>query len=102
VSEGEGRLLDVGSDDLQLFSVKNTYTIARGQSQFAQLVRDAEKGGIAVVTRHEKPVAYLVSAERLASLMETRELLTNPDFRRILKADRAGTLKFKPFDPSKG
>lgn len=79
--------------------MKNTYTIARGQSQFAQLVRDAEKGGIAVVTRHEKPVAYVVSAERLESLMETRELLTNPDFVRVLKADRVGKLKFKPFDP---
>lgn len=79
--------------------MKNTYTIARGQSQFPQLVRAAEKGGIAVVTRHEKPVAYVLSAERLEALMETRELLGNSEFVRTLKADQAGKLKFTPFDP---
>lgn len=80
--------------------MKNTYTIARGQSQFPQLVREAEKGGIAVVTRHEKPVAYVVSASRMESLIETRELLANPEFLRALKADRAGKLKYTVFNPA--
>ena len=81
--------------------MKNAYTIARGQRHFAQLVREAEKGGFAVVTRHEKAVAYVVSAARMEALIETRELLANPKFMRLFKADRAGKLKFKPFDPEK-
>lgn len=63
------------------------------------MVREAEQGGVAVVTRHEKAVAYVVSAARMESLIETRELLANPDLVRLVKADRAGKVKFKPFDP---
>lgn len=79
--------------------MKNTYTIASGQRHFPQLVRETEKGGVAVVTRHDKAVAYVVSAKRMASLMETRELVANPAAMRALKADRAGKLKFEPLDP---
>jgi len=59
------------------------------------MIRETEKGGIVVVTRHEKAVAYVVSAERMEALMETRELLANPEFVRAVKADRAGKMKFK-------
>ena len=80
--------------------MKNAYTIARGARHFAQLVREVERGGVAAVTRHDKTVAYVVSAARMESLIETRELLANPVFMRVLKADRAGKLKYTPFDPT--
>ncbi len=60
------------------------------------MVREAEKGALAVVTRHEKPVAVLLSAERFQGLWETMELRANPKFMRLAQADRAGRVKYKP------
>lgn len=70
--------------------MNSTYTIASGQREFPSLVKRAEKGELAVVTRHDKPVAYVISAERMESMLETMELLTNPEFRKALDADRSG------------
>lgn len=62
------------------------------------MVKQAEKGELAVVTRHDRPVAYLISAERMEGLLETMELLTNPEFVQILAADHRGTLAYHPLD----
>lgn len=58
------------------------------------MVKRAEKGELAVVTRHDKPVAYVISAERMEAMLETMELLSNPEFMRALEADRSGTTKY--------
>lgn len=77
------------------FSVSSTYTIARGQREFAAMVKRAENGELAVVTRHDKPVAYVISAERMEGILETMELLANPEFIRTLEADRAGKTTYR-------
>jgi prevent-host-death family protein len=76
--------------------MKSTYSIAQGQNAFPKLIRQAEKDGLAVVTRHDEAVAYVVSREKMESLLETMELLANPDFTRVLHQDRAGKLAYKP------
>jgi prevent-host-death family protein len=58
--------------------VKSTYSIKEAQSQFASLVREAEQGGMATITRHEKAVAYVMGADELSALIETAEILANP------------------------
>jgi prevent-host-death family protein len=68
--------------------MKNTYSIALGQREFPRMVRRAEQGGLAVVTRHEKPVAYVISAERLEGLLETVELLADPGFVAAHRAEK--------------
>lgn len=68
----------------------STYTIAKGQREFPALVKRAEEGELAVVTRHDIPVAYVISAKRMEAILETMELLANPEFMRALKAERAG------------
>lgn len=78
--------------------MNSTYTIAKGQREFPALVKRAEKGELAVVTRHDKPVAYVISAERMEAMLETMELLTNPEFVRALEADRAGTTTYHGID----
>jgi prevent-host-death family protein len=70
--------------------MSSTYSIASGQREFPAMVRRAEKGELAVVTRHDKPVAYVISAERMEGMLETMELLANPEFMRALEAERAG------------
>ena len=70
--------------------MKSTYSIKEAQSQFASLVREAEQGGMATITRHEKAVAYVMGADDLAALIETTELLANPQARRAIADAEAG------------
>lgn len=76
--------------------MKNTYTIAKGQSDFPALVRKAQRGGVAVITQRDETVAYLVSRQKWEGVLETMELLANPNFRRQLKRLRAGKVKYHP------
>lgn len=71
--------------------MKSTYSIKEAQSQFASLVREAEQGGMATITRHEKAVAYVMGADELAALIETTELLANSAARKAI-ADAEGGL----------
>jgi prevent-host-death family protein len=73
-----------------LLSVKSTYSIKDAQSQFASLVREAESGGMATITRHEKAVAYIMGADDLAALIETTEILANPAAMKAIADAEAG------------
>ena len=57
--------------------MKNTYTIKEAQRHLAGLVRSAEKGHLATITRHLRPVAYVMSPRRLNELLETLEVLAD-------------------------
>jgi prevent-host-death family protein len=74
--------------------VKSTYSISKGQSHFPALVREAEIRGVAVITKHDETVAYLVSREKWESMLETMELLANPDFQRHRKLMREGKVRY--------
>lgn len=87
---GAPATVDTDRVSLLTFCVNSTYTIAKGQREFPALVKRAEKGELAVVTRHDKPVAYVISAERMEAMLETMELLANPEFMRAFEADRSG------------
>jgi antitoxin (DNA-binding transcriptional repressor) of toxin-antitoxin stability system len=51
----------------------------------ALAVHEAESGVLVTVTRHETPVAHLISDERLGALLETLELTGNPEFAATLQ-----------------
>ncbi len=70
--------------------VKRAYTIKEAQRQFAAVVRTAERGALAIITRHDQPVAYVIGAERLAAIAETMELLGNEEAMRAIRAAQAG------------
>jgi prevent-host-death family protein len=70
--------------------MKSTYSIKEAQSQFPSLVREAESGGMATITRHEKAVAYVMGAEDLAALIETTEILANPAAMKAIADAEAG------------
>ena len=79
-----------------LFAVKSTYTIKELQRETAAAVRVAEKGALVTITRHDRPVVHVISDERLGAMLETMELLADPDFMRELKRVKAGGQKFHP------
>lgn len=60
------------------FFMKKTYTVKEAQRGLAGVVRTAERGHLATITRHDRPVAYVIGAERLNAIAETMELLANP------------------------
>ena len=58
--------------------MKSTYSIKEAQNNLPALVREAETGGLATITRHQKAVAYVMGADDLAALIETMEILADP------------------------
>jgi prevent-host-death family protein len=83
-------------DKIHLFCVKNTYSIKDLQRDTAAAVRSAESGALVTVTRHDRPVVHVISAERLGGILETMELLADADFTRQFRLLRTGKLRFRP------
>ncbi len=78
------------------FSVKSTYTIKEAQRNLAAMVRVAEGGRLATITRHQRPVAYVLSPERLSELLETMEILADPAAMRAIRDAETGRGKAFP------
>jgi PHD/YefM family antitoxin component YafN of YafNO toxin-antitoxin module len=73
--------------------VKNTYQIAEAQAQLSALTKRKE---ILTLCRHNEPVSYLVPRERMEAIVETLEILANPQAMKVLRAARRGRLKYRP------
>jgi prevent-host-death family protein len=76
--------------------MKTTYSIAKGQSQFPALVRSAQHRGVAIITKHDETVAYVVSREKWESVLETMELLASDNFQHQWKRIKDGKVKYRP------
>ena len=70
--------------------MESTYSIKALQAGTAAAVRRAEHGSVLTVTRHERPVAVIMSHERAAAIAETLEILGDPEAMEAIRADRAG------------
>jgi antitoxin YefM len=70
--------------------VNNTYTIKEAQRNIAAVVRAAERGRLGTITRHQKPVAYVLSPARLSELLETMEILADPKAMKAIRNAEAG------------
>ncbi len=76
--------------------MKDTYSVKELQRETAAAVRAAESGALVTITRHERPVVHVISAERLGGMIETMELLADSRFMAALKKERAGKGKYYP------
>ena len=76
--------------------MKDTYSIKDLQRETAAAIHAAESGTLVTVTRHDRPVAHVISAARLGAILETMELLADANFTRQYRLLRAGKLKFHP------
>lgn len=82
--------LDQAFDAGMSFLMKNTYTMKEAQREMASMVRVAERGSLATITRHQKPVAYVLSPGRLSELLETMEILADPKAMKAIRDAEAG------------
>ncbi len=71
----------------------STYSITRAQANLPRIVRESSLGLIAL-TRHDTPVAYIVSKERMEGILETLEILSNPEAVKALRAAKSGKTKY--------
>lgn len=76
--------------------MKSTYSISRAQSEFPRMVRESAHGAAVAITRHDETVAYVVSRERMEAIVETMEILANPDAMQALREYERGKTRFHP------
>ena len=76
--------------------MKNTYSIAKAQSNLPGLVRESENNGTIAITRHDETVAYVVSRERMDAIMETMDILGNSRAMRAVREYERGKTRFHP------
>jgi len=74
--------------------MKSTYSVTEAQSQLPRLIKEAESGPPVGISRYKETVAYLVSRARLEAIVETMEILSNPDAVRAIERHRAGKTRF--------
>ena len=76
--------------------MKTTYTITEAQAKLPMLVREASDADAFAITKHGETVAYLISKERMESVLETLEIMANPEAMKAIRDDRAGRIKYLP------
>jgi PHD/YefM family antitoxin component YafN of YafNO toxin-antitoxin module len=69
--------------------MQTTYSVTEAQASLPALLKKAQKNLI-VIARREKAVAYLISAERMAAIAETLEIMADPAAMRALQKARRG------------
>jgi len=79
---------------LHRFAMPDTYSVTEAQSKLPSLLRCAEAGEAIGIRRRDETVAFLVSRERMEAIVETLEILGNPDAQRALEKYGAGELHF--------
>ena len=78
------------------FPMKSAYTIKEAQKNLSAVVRHAERGSLATITRRKKPVAHIISAERLSAIAETMEILADSAAMKALRDAESGKAKTYP------
>ena len=76
--------------------MKSTYSVSEAQSRLPELLKAAQEGDPICIRRHDEPVAYIVSRERMEAIVETLEILGNPDAMRAIHEHKAGRTKLVP------
>lgn len=72
-----------------------TYSITEAQAKFPSVVREAAEHPV-VITRRDKVVGYLLSPERFEALLETMEILANPEAMKAIRDAEEGKTKYHP------
>ncbi len=73
--------------------MKTTFNIAETQARLPKLVRTKQTVSL---RQNGETVAFLVPRERMEALLETMEVLANPDAMKAIRRDRSGKGKYLP------
>jgi hypothetical protein len=73
--------------------MKTTFDIAEAQARLPRLVRTKQTVSL---RQDDKTVAFLVPRARMEALLETMEILANPEAMKAIRRDQAGKGKYLP------
>lgn len=76
----------------------STYSITKGQARFPKVVKQAQSGPVVTITNREETVAYIIGRDRMAAIVETIEILSNPEAARAIRVYQAGGTEFGKLD----
>jgi REP element-mobilizing transposase RayT len=74
-------------------SVKTTFDIAEAQAQLPKLVRAKQT---VTLRQADETVAFLVPRDRMEALLETMEIVANPEAMKAIRRDQSGKGKYLP------
>ena len=74
-----------------------TYSVTEAQAGLPSILRQAEEQPV-IITRRDKAVGYLLSPERFEAMLETMEIMANPEAMDAIRNYKAGKTKFLPLD----
>lgn len=75
--------------------MKNTYSVAKAQANFARILKEAESRPVSI-TRHDETVAFILSRERMEAIVETLEVMADPAAMKAIRDHKSGKMKFMP------
>jgi PHD/YefM family antitoxin component YafN of YafNO toxin-antitoxin module len=75
---------------------RSTVTVAELQAQAPKIMREAERRGMLAVTRDGRVEAFLVSRDRVMAMIETMELLSNPEAMKAVRDFESGKARMHP------
>lgn len=75
--------------------MSSTYSISEAQAQFPAVVRASQDRPI-TITKRDKVVGYLLSPERMESIIESMEILANPQAVKAIADYQKGRTRFLP------
>ena len=78
--------------------MSSTVTISELQAQTPRIVRETERRGMVAVTRHGRVAAFLISKDRVEAMIETMEILSDPDAMKAIREFETGKTKMKRVD----
>jgi PHD/YefM family antitoxin component YafN of YafNO toxin-antitoxin module len=78
---------------MHILPVHSTYSVTEAQAQLLKLARFKE-ADLVTITRHDKPVAALIKWERLEAILETIELLADPEAMKHIRQAKDGQGRF--------
>ena len=73
--------------------MKTTFDIAEAQAQLPKLIRFKQTVSL---QKDNQTVAFLVPRDRMEALLETMEILANPEAMRAIRRDQSGKGKYLP------
>jgi len=73
--------------------MKTKFDVAEAQAKLPKLVRSKQTVSVA---SHDETVAFIVPRARMEALLETMEILANPQAMQAIRRDQSGKGKYLP------
>src|SRR5436309_13337590 len=89
---------EAATDAICKFTMNSTVTVSELQAQTPKIVREAERRGMMAVTRHGRVAAFLISKDRVEAMVETMEILSDPEAMQAIRQFEAGKTKMRPVE----